>query len=221
MDTLIFISVIVASYILGSIPFGLLFVRWKTGEDLRKIHSGRTGGTNAGRAAGKLVGLTTAAVDFIKGAIPVWIAGMLLPGEVWLKILAPLAVIIGHNYSIFLAERDEKGRWVLRGGAGGASCVGGSLGLWAPSFLIILPLGALVFYVIGYASIATMSVAVGSALVFAILAIFADFPWEFVLYGIFAEILLIWALRPNIRRLMEGNERPVGLRAKRDKTAQA
>ncbi len=221
MDIFIFISVLIGSYVLGSIPFGLVFVKLKTGQDLRTMHSGRTGGTNAGRAAGKLVGLTTAAVDFIKGAIPVWIAGMVLPGNVWLKILAPLAVIIGHNYSIFLAERNEKGRWVLRGGAGGASCVGGSLGLWAPSFLIILPLGALVFYVIGYASIATMSVAVGSALIFAVLALVADFPWQFVLYGIIAEILLIWALRPNIRRLMEGNERPVGLRARRNKAAQS
>jgi len=220
MDILIFIGVLIGSYILGSIPFGLVFVKLKTGQDLRKLHSGRTGGTNAGRAAGKLVGLATAAVDFIKGAIPVWIAGLLLPGNVWLKILAPLAVIIGHNYSIFLAERDEKGRMILRGGAGGASCVGGSLGLWAPSFLIILPLGALVFYVIGYASIATMSVAIGSAVIFAILAISANFPWQFVLYGIFAELLLIWALRPNIRRLLEGSERPVGLRARRNKPAQ-
>lgn len=219
MDMLIFLSVLIGSYLLGSIPFGLLFVKLKTGKDLRTLHSGRTGGTNAGRAAGKLVGLTTAAVDFIKGAVPVWIAGLVLPGNVWLKILAPLAVILGHNYSIFLAERNEKGRWVLRGGAGGASCVGGSLGLWAPSFLIILPLGALVFYLIGYASVATMSVAVGSALVFTILTFVADYPWQFILYGILAEILLIWSLRPNIRRLLEGNERPVGLRARRDKTA--
>lgn len=217
MDIVMFILFIIGSYFLGSIPFGLLFVKWKTGQDLRKIHSGRTGGTNAGRAAGKLVGLSTAAVDFIKGAIPVWLAGMVLPGNIWLKILAPLAVIIGHNYSIFLAEKNEKGRWTLRGGAGGATCVGGSLGLWAPSFLIILPLGALVFYVIGYASVATMSVAIGSAVIFTVLAIFADFPWEFVLYGIIAELLLIWALRPNIRRLFEGTERPVGLRAKREK----
>lgn len=137
----------------------------------------------------------------------------------WLKILAPLAVILGHNYSIFLAERNEKGRWVLRGGAGGASCVGGSLGLWAPSFLIILPLGALVFYVIGYASVATMSVAVGSAVIFAVLAFVADYPWQFILYGVLAEVLLIWALRPNIRRLLEGNERPVGLRARKNKAA--
>ena len=220
MDIFIFISVLIGSYVLGSIPFGLVFVKLKTGQDLRTMHSGRTGGTNAGRAAGKLVGLTTAAVDFIKGAIPVWIAGMVLPGNVWLKILAPLAVIIGHNYSIFLAERNEKGRWVLRGGAGGASCVGGSLGLWAPSFLIILPLGALVFYVIGYASIATMSVAVGSALIFAVLALGADFPWQFVLYVIISEILLICALRPNLRRLMGVHARPVVLRARRNKAAQ-
>lgn len=219
MNALIFVLFLLASYLLGSIPFGLLFVRWKTGQDLRKVHSGRTGGTNAARAAGKLVGLTTAAVDFIKGAIPVWLAGLVLPDSLWLKILAPLAVILGHNYSVFLAEKGEDGRWKLRGGAGGAACVGGSLGLWAPSFLFILPLGALVFYLIGYASVATMSVAFVSAVIFAVLALVANYPWQFILYGVFAELLLLWALRPNIRRLLEGTERPVGLRAKRHRAS--
>ncbi len=220
MEILLFLGVIIVSYLLGSIPFGLIFVKWKTGQDVRKIQSGRTGGTNAARAAGRLVGLATAAADLLKGATGVWLASIVMPDNHWLKVLAPLAVIVGHNYSIFLVERDQNGRIRFRGGAGGASCAGGALGLWAPSFLIILPVGALVFYLIGYASVATMSIAIGSTIIFAILAIFADYPWQYVFYGLIAALLLLWALRPNIRRLMNGTERPVGLRARRLKSTQ-
>jgi glycerol-3-phosphate acyltransferase PlsY len=103
----------------------------------------------------------------------------------------------------------------IGGGAGGAPCVGGSVGLWAPSFFIIFPIGFVVLFGIGYASVATMSVALASSVLFAILAIFKLAPWQFVVYGLLAEILLIWSLRPNIRRLLDGTERLVGWRAKR------
>ena len=219
MEAVIFIGVLILSYIIGSIPVGLIIVKLRTGEDIRKVQSGRTGGTNAMRAAGFGAGLATALLDMLKGAAGVWLAVLLLPESLWLRVLAPLMVIIGHNYSIFLAERSE-GRIRLRGGAGGAPCVGGSLGLWAPSFLVIFPIGFFVLFGIGYASVATMSVAIASSLTFLVLTIFYDFPWEFVMYGVLAELLLIWALRPNIKRLLEGNERLVGWRARRAEARQ-
>ena len=65
-------------------------------------------------------------------------------------ILAPIAAILGHNYSLYLPERDENGRFKrLRGGAGGAPALGGAVGLWPPALLIILPLGAAVFFGLG------------------------------------------------------------------------
>ncbi len=215
MEILTFAGTLVFSYLIGSIPFGLLLVRWIKGEDIRKIQSGRTGGTNAMRAAGFWVGLVTSLLDILKGASSVWIAAALMPDNVWLKVAAPLAAIIGHNYSIFLVEKGENGKIRLGGGAGGATCAGGSLGLWAWSFLIIFPVGFLVLFGIGYASVATLSVALVSSIIFAVLAALKLSPWEFVLYGLLAELLLIWALRPNIRRLLDGNERLVGWRAKR------
>ena len=219
MTVVIFILVLGISYVIGSIPFGLLLVRILKGKDIREIQSGRTGGTNAMRAAGFWAGFATALLDILKGASGVWLADLIFPGNTWLKIFAPLMVIIGHNYSIFLLERRD-GKIRLGGGAGGAPCVGGSIGLWAPSILVIFPLGFLILFGIGYASVATMSVALVSSVTFLVLAIFYEFPWQFVLYGLLAEILLIWALRPNIKRLLNGTERLVGWRAKRSQVNQ-
>lgn len=217
MHVVLQIFVIVCSYLLGSIPSGLLIVKLSTGKDIRKIESGRTGGTNAMRAAGLWAGLGTAIFDALKGAACVWLARGLVPGATWLEVIAPVLAIIGHNYSIFLAERGEDGRFRLRGGAGGAPATGGAFALWPPSILFIVPIGALIFYFIGYASVTTMSAALIAILVFVVRAWVGASPWEYVFYGIAAELVLIWALRPNIRRLFNGTERLVGFRARRRK----
>jgi glycerol-3-phosphate acyltransferase PlsY len=82
------------------------------------------------------------------------------------------------------------------------------MGLWPASILIILPLGMLTFFSIGIASITTMAVGLFAIIVFAIRA-FQGGPWIYVWYGVGAEVLLIWALRPNLKKLMEGKERIV------------
>lgn len=215
MTPLNIVGVLLLSYIIGSIPFGLLLVRAIKGEDIRKIQSGRTGGTNAMRAAGFWVGLSTSLLDILKGASGVWLAKLLIPGNLWIQVIAPLFVIIGHNYSVFLIERNPEGNIRFGGGAGGAPCLGGSVGLWGYSFFIIFPLAALILFGIGYASVATMSIALISSVLFGVLAAFFKFPWEYIVYGLLAELILIWALRPNIRRLLNGTERLVGWRAKK------
>ncbi len=217
MQIVVGVVVLGLSYLIGSIPFGLLVVKLKTGKDIRKVESGRTGGTNAMRAAGFFAGLLTAILDLLKSAVCVWIARALLPGAVWLEVFAPLMAILGHNYSVFLMSRDDKGQLKLRGGAGGAPTVGGAFGLWPPSLFIIVPIAVVIIFGVGYASLATMSVALIAAIIFAIRAAAGSSPWLYVLYGVAAELLLMWALRPNIRRLLKGNERVVGWRARRMK----
>ncbi|NWF65072.1 MAG: glycerol-3-phosphate acyltransferase [Chloroflexi bacterium] len=202
---------ILAAYLIGAIPFGLLIVKLTTGKDIREVESGRTGGTNAMRAAGFWAGFATAMLDIVKGAGAVWLAAWITPDTPIVHVIAPLAAILGHNYSIFLGERDENGKFRLRGGAGGAPSVGGAMGLYLPSILIVLPLGVLTFFTIGIASVTTMAVALYSTLAFAYFAWQGMIPWDYVWYGIGAELLLIWALRPNIKRLFEGNERVVGI----------
>ncbi|MBI5828526.1 MAG: glycerol-3-phosphate acyltransferase, partial [Chloroflexi bacterium] len=112
---------------------------------------------------------------------------------------------------------DAAGRTRLRfhGGAGGAPSVGGAIGLWVWSVAVILPLGAVVLFGIGYASVATMSVGLVATLVFAVRAAYFGAPWEYVLFGLLTFVLQVWALRPNITRLMNGTERMIGWRAKR------
>lgn len=215
MQWVISAGLLIGCYVIGSIPFGLIFVKLKTGKDIRHVESGRTGGTNAMRAAGFWIGLSTAIMDLIKGAAAVWLARVLQVGQPWLEVLAPVAAILGHNYSIFLPERRANGKLHLRGGAGGAPCVGGTLGLWAPGILIVLPAAGLIFYFVGYASVTTLSVAVLSTLVFIVTWWLGITPWQYILYGIFGGMLLAWALRPNIQRLIQGNERVVGFRARK------
>jgi glycerol-3-phosphate acyltransferase PlsY len=210
-------AVLILSYLVGSIPVGWLIVKISTGRDVRTIESGRTGGTNVMRAAGTFAGVLTAIGDVLKGYSTLWIVNWLTPPDspwkVWLQVAAPLLAILGHNYSIYLLERRADGKVQLRGGAGGATCFGGALGLWLPSGLIILPVGLLVFLLVGYASLTTISIALSATVIFAYLALFKGYPWQYILYGAASLMALLWALRPNLARLANGTERVVGLRA--------
>lgn len=216
MQMLIDVGIVLLAYIFGSTPFGLLVVKLGTGKDIRQVASGRTGGTNAMRAAGFGAGLLTALLDILKGVVSVWVAQALTDNN-WIHVLAPIAAIIGHNYSIFLAERDENGKFRLRGGAGGAPTVGGAVGLWWPSFFIIIPVGALIFFGVGYASVTTMSIALIATAIFTARYFMGLSPWQDILYGVIAFLLLVYALRPNIQALMEGRERFHGWRPWRKK----
>ncbi len=217
MEFLEALAVLFIAYLIGSVPFGYVIVKMAHGRDVRQVQSGRTGGTNTMRAAGFWAGFATAVLDILKGALSVWLARRVFPGQPWMHILAPVVTIIGHNYSLVLAERDEEGKLRFYGGAGGAPCVGGSVGLWFPMLFILPPLGALILFGIGYASVTTMSMALLSTLIFAYRAYLGLSPWPYAVYGLLSLALIMWALRPNIRRLLNGTERVVGWRAKRKK----
>ncbi|PKO04665.1 MAG: hypothetical protein CVU41_15800 [Chloroflexi bacterium HGW-Chloroflexi-3] len=205
--------VFVIAYLMGSVPFGFFVVKLINGRDVRQVESGRTGGTNAMRAAGVGAGILTAALDVLKGAATAWVVSWLVPQQPWIQVGAALLAIIGHNYSIFLVYRKD-GKWALRGGAGGATALGGAIALWNPIGFIILPVAFLIYLFIGYASVTTMSIAFIAMIIFIIRAVLGLSPWAYVIYGALALLVLIWALRPNIKRLIEGTERVVGLRAK-------
>ena len=204
---------LIAAYLLGAIPVGLLMVRVIRRKDITQWYSGRTGGTNVMRVAGVWAGLATAIADVLKAASAVWLARA-ITGEPWIEALAGALAIVGHNYSIFLLYR-ENGKIRLKGGAGGACSFGGAMGLWPPAALIILPLVGAIYYGIGYASVATISVSFMAGIIFTIRAALGLGPWAYVGYAIMAELIVIWALRPNIARLLKGDERLVGWRARK------
>ena len=226
MQTLIGIGVVILGYLLGSIPFGLIIVKMKTGKDVRTVESGRTGGTNVVRAAGLGAGLLTAFFDIVKGAVSVWIAQAILPENPLVHILAPLAAILGHNYSLFLIRRDENGKLRFHGGAGGAPALGGAMGLWLPMLPIVLAAGALIWFTVGIASLTTMAIGLVVTVVFAVYSAQGLLEPVNIWYGVIAELFLIWALRPNIKKLLAGKERVVKfslngwLRARREAQAE-
>jgi acyl phosphate:glycerol-3-phosphate acyltransferase len=209
------LAVLVLSYLIGSIPFGLIIVKIVTGKDIRFIESGRTGGTNVMRAAGVASGVITGLMDVFKGFAACWIARWIIPGSEWMLAVAPLVAIVGHDYSVFLIERNEKGHIRFRGGAGGATTLGGAIGIWPYSALIIIPLSLSVFLIVGYASVATISIALFTTLIFLYQALYGSGSWAYVFYGAVALMMCLWALRPNLQRLRNGTERKVGFRAKR------
>ena len=218
MQVLIDAGAILLGYVLGSIPFGLIWVKLISGKDIRHVASGRTGGTNAARAAGAGAGILTALMDGAKGVVSVWFALAMSPGNHWVHVLAPVAAILGHNYSVFLVERHGENKVRFRGGAGGGPTVGGAIGLWWPSGLIVMPLALLVFFGIGYASVTTISIGVIITAIFGVRYYLGLATVPDVLYGPMALWLLLWALRPNIRALIAGRERFHGWRPWRKAT---
>jgi len=212
---LIILGTFVISYIIGSIPFGYLLVKAFTGKDVREVESGRTGGTNTMRAAGFLMGLITSLLDIFKSAGAVWIARYISPEAFWLHVFAGLFAVMGHNYSVFLIRKESDGKIKIGGGAGGTPAIGAIVGLWWPSIFFLVPAGYLLVMVVGYASLATLSLPIIGGLILLFRFIKFDEPWEYVFSGLLSEIFIVWALRPNIKRLFNGTERLVGFRARK------
>src|ERR1044071_106365 len=100
------IIVVVAAYLLGSIPFGYLIVRGKMGADIRETGSGGTGATNVSRRAGKMAGVLTLLLDAAKGAAAVLIAKA-LTGDDWVIAAAAIAALVGHIFPVGLGFRGE------------------------------------------------------------------------------------------------------------------
>jgi acyl phosphate:glycerol-3-phosphate acyltransferase len=102
------ITAIVASYLIGSIPFGLLFTKLFTGIDVRTVGSGNIGATNVLRASGKKAAALTLLADGLKGFLPVFLIRLLLNDDVT-TALSGAAAVLGHNFPVYLGFRGGKG----------------------------------------------------------------------------------------------------------------
>jgi glycerol-3-phosphate acyltransferase PlsY len=189
--------VLVASYLLGSIPFSFLVARLR-GVDVRTVGSGNVGATNVMRSAGKAAGIAAFLLDAGKGAAAAWIARRLAPGSV-LASLAAMAAIVGHMYPVWLRFRGGKG---VATGAG--------------AFLPLAPLatasGLAAFAV---AALVTRYVSVGSmtgAVVLAASAAALGAPVPVWAAAAAMAALIVWKHRANLRRLADGTESRMGSR---------
>ncbi|MDX1413500.1 MAG: glycerol-3-phosphate acyltransferase [Candidatus Promineifilaceae bacterium] len=200
-------------YIMGAIPFGFLFVKMTKGIDLRDVGSGRTGGTNSLRAAGLGVGFLTFLMDVAKGAAAVWLTTLFVGDLVtadtlpWTKAVAGVMSVVGHNWSVFLK---------FGGGAGTGPNIGWSMAIWWPVGIISMIVGGLLLLGVGMASVASLAVAAVIPIVFAVRYFNGAGPTvAYMVGGIVTAAIITWALRPNIKRIIAGEERLVGPRAKR------
>lgn len=208
-------------YICGAIPFGYLYVKATKGINILDYGSGRTGGTNSYRAAGLGAGIVTALSDVFKGFAAVWLTRLLF-GEAlgpellpWASVFAGVMAVVGHNWSVFLG-------W--RGGAGTGPNVGWAMALWTPIFPISFVVMVVMLVGLGMASVASLTMAAIIPLSFLILYLagvpgYAD-TLAYIIGGLASAAVVAWALRPNIKRLLNGNERLVGPRAKAAKRKQ-
>lgn len=192
--------VILASYLIGSIPTGYLIVKIKTGQDIRTVGSGSTGATNVKRVLGKKWFFIVMLLDAFKGALPVILAN-LYAGKCesigLFPVLAAIAVIIGHSKPIFLQ---------FKGGKSVASGVGTILALnWQVGLLI-----ALVWSIITYFS---KYVSLGSIIALAISPFLMHYvghaPIGYTAYCALGAIYIIYLHRQNIVRLIKGEENKV------------
>jgi glycerol-3-phosphate acyltransferase PlsY len=200
MDITTYLVSILVGYLIGSLPIGFLFGRLK-GIDVRAIGSGRTGGTNVYRALGAKLGLLTGLLDFAKGAVSVLLMRAVF-GDEAAAALAGAAAVAGHNWSIFLG---------FRGGAGGSTAAGALLALNPAAGAIVVPMFVLILFVGRIASVATLSVGIGSVVMILLLHVInpARTPLSQLLFAIPAMVMIAISLRPNLERLLHGSERRI------------
>ncbi len=199
MEILGYAGVAIVAYVLGSFPTGYLCARWLKGVDPREHGSGRTGGTNILRSAGKGAALLTVLGDLAKGALAVMLA-RIWPGTDAAVVVAGLAAVLGHNHSLFLR---------FRGGAGSATNFGVVLAMVPLVAPVVLAAAVVTALLSRMASLASVAAAV--AMVLALLVSFwlSYSPAAYVIYGLLACAMIIYELRPNIQRLRTGSERRV------------
>ncbi len=99
----------VLAYLIGSFPTGVVLTRRKFGIDVREMGSGNIGATNVTRVFGWWAGVLVFAIDFFKGAIPVWLTEHYYRDEKWLIAIVGFGVVLGHSFSVFLKFRGGKG----------------------------------------------------------------------------------------------------------------
>lgn len=209
-----------AAFLAGTIPFGLLIARAK-GVDIRKVGSGNIGATNVGRALGRRYFFLCFGLDFLKGFVPVliagWLAGLLASSTIsnenaWLWLAAMVAPVLGHVFTPWLK---------FKGGKGVATSLGALLAVWP--YLTLPAVGVLLVFAAVVRTTKIMSLASmagGVSIPFWVAgywafraqrgdAAFLD-GLPFLITGAALAALVVWAHRTNIGRLRTGTEPRLG-----------
>lgn len=194
---------VVAAYLVGSVPAGLWLVRWRTGEDIRRHGSRNIGGTNVWRSFGRGLGIPVIVFDVCKGLVPAALGAWLVDDLA--GVLAGGAAMLGHWRPLWL--RFERGGKTVATAGGTILGVAPVVGLAAAAAWLLL------FGVTRYASVA--SIVAVSAL--PVIAALLGEPWPVVTFGVIAAVAVVLLHRANIGRLRRGSENRFEIRRRRER----
>lgn len=184
---------LLAAYLIGAIPSGILLTKLTGGEDIRKVGSGNIGATNVYRTAGRKLGIITLLGDCLKGVLPLLVSIHLFNVTSSELALIAAAAFLGHCYPIYLG---------FKGGKGVATALGVFLVLSPLSILCALVLFGLILWRWRYISLASISAA---AVVPCLVLLFEQSAPLFAASVLISSIV-IWRHRENIARLRSGTE---------------
>jgi len=186
------------AYLLGSIPFGYLIVRWQKGIDVRTTGSGSIGATNVMRNLGIIGFIATFILDVGKGVVAVLLTSKMTSGEPrWIAVSA-VAAILGHCFPVWLK---------FRGGKGVATGVGVFIALAPLPVALVLVIFAIVVAIWRYISLGSITATAAFPL---LLHFLKHAPASIVLGAAGGALIIIAQHHANIRRLLRGTERKVG-----------
>lgn len=202
-----YIAVVIASYLIGCIPSGLVVGKLK-GIDIREYGSGNIGSTNVLRTLGARYGAIVLVADVLKGVIAVLLARYIIETPTG-EMAAGFAAIAGHDWPLFLK---------FKGGRGVATSLGVLLPMAMPAPMTVAA-GVVIFILIvartRYVSLGSLA---GSVTAVATMAVFLGLglvPWQYMVYIVIAVALIIFQHRDNISRLRAGTENKLGQKGAR------
>ncbi len=194
-----FLTGIIASYLVGSVPFGLLIAKGVKGIDLRQHGSGNIGATNVFRVVGKKWGILALLLDAAKGYAGVWVAARFFAGgEVYEELVFGLAAIMGHSFPVWLR---------FKGGKGVATSLGVFLAIVPVPTLIAFGLWAAVFAVVRIISVASLSAAVMFPVLIFVLCRNQPGFGGVLSVAVLLAAFIVYTHRANVRRLLRGEEK--------------
>jgi len=188
----------IIAYLLGSLPFGYLIVRWQRGIDVRTTGSGGTGATNVMRNLGIAGFIATFILDFGKGALAVLLTSRLTAGDPRWIAAASVAAIMGHCFPVWLK---------FRGGKGVATGVGVFIALAPLQVVLVLVIFAIIVAVWRYISLGSI---IATAAFPLLVHYMKHAPLPIVLGAAGGAAIIIAMHHANIRRLIKGTESKVG-----------
>lgn len=189
---------LIAGYLLGSIPFGYLIARAVGGRDIRSEGSGNIGASNVTRSLGLGAGLATLVLDAGKGAAAVWLAARLGPGAPETMALAAMGAVLGHLFPVWLK---------FRGGRGVATAIGAFLVIGWMATVADLAVWVAAMAIWRFASLSSILWAALLPLSLYWLYLPGHHPPEVVsIAAIIIALLIIWRHRTNLERLIDGTE---------------